>query len=567
MKEFKFLRLHAVLFCSVVLLTPSPEPVSAQQTTGFPDIDWPLSPQQVRSFFSGSALNLGSDEIEEIFRDILGAASTLLISDYLQIQTVNTGGRLSTECNGDSCEVRIYSNEPGETVTLSDALNDALLETQSVMIYESVSLAQGRGRDSEDGVIFEVLSYGGWQDYHVFAAQAAYVPSVDNFEQILIHSYSIGSSTGTNPVSGSGTWRGVMVGKEAYRRREDDRLIHRFLQGDAELNLYFDLAKLEAEVSFTNIKYLDTGDILDDMSWTQLRVEDGRFRHGVSDGGGGMVDGYFYGPNHEEAGGIFERGFIVGAFGAERAQGPSLFPRFRGIRWPECCRDSSLEFREGAVALDLTPTEISKIYDDLDVLVADPAVFDNYLPYNSDAESQSLWTDRGISFAQWRYGNEDGDNGTLIGYGGWLEYNFFGIDVDDLAGAGSQPIPRPYSFGIASGSNPTAQGGSGTWEGAYVGFYEQPFVGNVVPKSSGSAIITISDFLNPSVDVTLSGVVHWLGIPLMDGSFERVDALGEIEGIFYGPNHEEVGGTFRYERYHFDRLDGTMYGAFGASRN
>ena len=51
-----------------------------------------------------------------------------------------------------------------------------------------------------------------------------------------------------------------------------------------------------------------------------------------------------------------------------------------------------------------------------------------------------------------------------------------------------------------------------------------------------------------------------------DGSFKTVYDLGEIEGRFYGPNHEEVGGTLSYERYDGDHLEGVVYGAFGASR-
>ena len=465
----------------------------------------------------------------------------------------------------------ISGDQPTETITLSDLQNSELSETQSVMTYQNVSLVQGRARDNEDGVIFEILSYGGWQEYHVFSAQAAFLPSADKFEQILIHGYSIGSPTGTNPVSGSGTWRGVMVGTEVHRGDDNSGLIHHFLQGDAELKLSF-LHELEAEVYFTNIRYLDTGDFLDDMGWTHLHLEDGRFRGGVSIRGSGWVDGYFYGPDHEEAGGIFELDSIVGAFGAERVPGPSFFSRFPGIPWPTC-RDCNIDYRveQGAEALDLTSAEIGKIYEDLGALVESPAVLDDYLPFIDDAEFQTLWTEGGISFAQWRYGDEDGDDGTLIGYGAWLDYNFFGIDADNLDGAGSQPIARPYSFGDATGSNPTAQGGSGTWEGAMVGFSEhQPFVSGVVPKVRGAATITISDFLNPSVNATFSfsrSTITWADIPLMDGSFKTVDDLGEIEGRFYGPNHEEVGGTLSYKRYDGDQLERVVYGAFGASRN
>ena len=51
---------------------------------------------------------------------------------------------------------------------------------------------------------------------------------------------------------------------------------------------------------------------LPSMQWSGLAIgTDGRF--GASD-----IRATFYGPNHEEVGGVFERNNIVGAFGAKR---------------------------------------------------------------------------------------------------------------------------------------------------------------------------------------------------------------------------------------------------------
>ena len=594
MKDFKFRCLHTLLFFSIILLAackgggearpgpdPEPEPVSPQPAAKYPDIDWPLSPQQVRSFFSGSALNLSSDEIEVFFRDVLDIANTLLVSGLIESPPRGSGSYYRTICDGDSCEIITAPDMDNVTLTLAEFVDSELSETRSVMTYQNVPLVQGRARQNVDGVIIETLSYGGWQDYSVFSAEVAFTPGIDNFDQMFTQSYSIGSTSNINPTSGSGTWRGVMVGTEADRA-EDGRRMHRFLQGDAEFNLFFEFYDLKTELSFTNIRYLDTGNFLDDMSWTYLRVEDGRFRDGVSDWGGGMVDGYFYGPDHEEAGGIFRRNSIVGAFGLERVPGPSVFPRFPEISWPVSCRECELDYKEGAEVLDLTSAEIREIYDDLGALVESPAVLDDYLPFINDAEPQTIWTYRGINFAQWRYGDEDGDGGTLIGYGAWLEYSFFGVEVDNLDGDSSGVIPKTYSFGDAAGSNPTAEGGGGTWTGYMVGFYEdQPYPIEHAPDVRGDAVITISDFLNPAVDVTFTNIgrsgyigfslvekdITWASIPLTDGSFKTVDDLGELEGRFYGPNHEEVGGTFIFENHEYETHADKVYGAFGASRN
>ena len=82
------------------------------------------------------------------------------------------------------------------------------------------------------------------------------------------------------------------------------------VQGDAAVTV--DFARNNAGVAFTNIKDLGTRSDLPSMEWSGLAIgTDGRF--GASD-----IKATFYGPNHEEVGGVFERNNIVGAFGAKR---------------------------------------------------------------------------------------------------------------------------------------------------------------------------------------------------------------------------------------------------------
>ena len=50
------------------------------------------------------------------------------------------------------------------------------------------------------------------------------------------------------------------------------------------------------------------------MNWTGIAVTGGAFAAASS----GTIEGRFYGPDHEEVGGVFERNEILGAFGAAR---------------------------------------------------------------------------------------------------------------------------------------------------------------------------------------------------------------------------------------------------------
>ena len=51
------------------------------------------------------------------------------------------------------------------------------------------------------------------------------------------------------------------------------------------------------------------------MTFNGIPLVGGRFRTGSA---GDAIEGVFYGPEHQEAGGVFERGRVFGAFGATR---------------------------------------------------------------------------------------------------------------------------------------------------------------------------------------------------------------------------------------------------------
>ena len=119
---------------------------------------------------------------------------------------------------------------------------------------------------------------------------------------------SLGDATGTNPVSGSATWSGAMTGLD-HSTHQYGELTNR-VRGDATITID-DFSSSKADVAFTNIRDTATGAHHGDMTWSSLPLTDGTFW------GDGLV-GHFYGPNHEEVGGVFLRNQISGAFGATR---------------------------------------------------------------------------------------------------------------------------------------------------------------------------------------------------------------------------------------------------------
>ena len=154
--------------------------------------------------------------------------------------------------------------------------------------------------------------------------------------------------------------------------------------------------------------------------------------------------------------------------------------------------------------------------------------------------------------------------------GGWLEYSFFTINRWTFDPSDWQ-VWNAASVGVESGSNPVS--GSATWTGAMVGRQGNQEPG---PTVSGNARVTF-DFAANNLDVALTGIrsatgdthadLTWDNVPVRNGAFGDLSAGGpdvpgqesfrSIQGAFYGPNHEEVGGVFQREQ---------LTGAFGATR-
>ncbi|MCY4613029.1 MAG: hypothetical protein OXB94_05335 [Nitrospira sp.] len=183
---------------------------------------------------------------------------------------------------------------------------------QRTASQQGVPIAEGRGELTGPGTSEDVTLLGGWVDHNFFAVQLEGVThetsdGVDVAGLEAGYAYSIGHATGTNPVlSGNATWRGGMVGGSVGSDRD-------LVRGDATLTL--DMDQMAMDVAFTNIHDMVTEQSRDDMMWDGLALTNGTFGTGSH---GNSIQGQFYGPNHEEVGGIFERDHIIDAFGAGR---------------------------------------------------------------------------------------------------------------------------------------------------------------------------------------------------------------------------------------------------------
>ena len=247
---------------------------------------------------------------------ILRSSDSLLVTDVLRAHpSLPQGARIQTFCGSGLCQA-YYSRYRLVDISLFDfELSDPTDDHRFFTSIGSIKMVDVRGKNEEAGVATDFKNLGGWLEYSTFAVEVNSIVSgvfrgVDLRGTIFGLAYSLGDATGTTPAFGNATWTGTMVGGDTSSTANRGKRI----QGDATLT--FDLSQRDLDVAFTNIRDIDAGRQHRNIAWQNIPVTSGSFASDISFGN--SIDGRFYGPNHEEVGGVFERNQIAGAFGAKR---------------------------------------------------------------------------------------------------------------------------------------------------------------------------------------------------------------------------------------------------------
>ena len=260
-----------------------------------------------------------------------GEVDSLLISDgvgELESEGLNIGNmRFLFTCAGGSCEATkavvtspllpTEETEVGETLSISDfdlgglfgdeiTLADLEVRNLHDMHFTHVETSEDTGFTGETlGAGGEF--WGGWLEYQVFgAALAAGTDPISGVGLKLGIAISLGNASGSTPSTGVATWNGAMAGVDTEKWEA--------VEGHASIRIN-DFPNPGVDARFTQIAEVDSGSPREDMSWLGIPVTQGGFKTGIS---GDSIQGTFYGPGHEEVGGVFEKSRIVGAFGARR---------------------------------------------------------------------------------------------------------------------------------------------------------------------------------------------------------------------------------------------------------
>ena len=266
-----------------------------------------------------SAKLLTPEEAKASVVELQRDADSFLLSPYYS----NDARFAVSGCQGRSCTFSIegqqvtadlnnYEYDPEPDVGNATYTTDAVMHG---IVVGTVSFEFFGTAETGDPYRNYTYGYGGWLDHGYFEVQRIITSTMPegtvSYGPLERLGVLFGTGTGSNPVSGSATWRGVMVGADVSHNTFDDDVV----RGDTDVRV--DLANADVDVTFTNIRYLANDSALGDISWEDIPMVNGRFEKAV-DSQPSHLSGTFLGHDHEEVGGVFEHGTLVGAFGAKR---------------------------------------------------------------------------------------------------------------------------------------------------------------------------------------------------------------------------------------------------------
>ena len=264
------------------------------------------------------------------------SANTVLASDQHVFRYDGESSRTFTGCDGAVCGVS--STPEGLDAALEHALDnpesdfggkhfaerlkDSLTLKPQTETVRGISLVEGFGLRTGERA-FSARFYGGWLEEGAFFVNRTTLTIRDDQGRPVgpgdvFDSSALGVASATAPTARedmSATWKGVMIGVDV----SDNVTRGQFVRGDATLDID-DLAHPDVDVVFDNLRDHETGARLDGRSippWENVPLQGGAF--GVKPAGSeDYIQGRFVGDSHGGVVGIFERGEIVGSFGANR---------------------------------------------------------------------------------------------------------------------------------------------------------------------------------------------------------------------------------------------------------
>ena len=280
-------------------------------------IDWLVSPSVARMSVTPDAPALPITSAQGISKiNAIAAKSNEIYASRVWYKPQGgTAVHSRYDCEGGSCHNLRENGAPDYGLHDKNGLNlyHTAIELQPVMSHNGVSIGQIRATSRES----EIQLYGGWMESGAF-----FVRWVNNLSSDHVvafpHSFGYAPYPRNNPQdlssSGlSGTWTGAVVGIR-YGSGKEGNVVH----GAAEVSID-DFTNATMDVSFTGLFDLNASESIADINWSNLSIVSGEFSS-VGSSPYSEIRGQFYGTDHKEVSGTFDRNSIIGAFGAIRGK-------------------------------------------------------------------------------------------------------------------------------------------------------------------------------------------------------------------------------------------------------
>ncbi len=240
------------------------------------------------------------------YERIASNANLLLSTDRINwVPGQTEPERVSVECKGLFCSV-------GYTAFLRANKVFRLLPEETIVLPDTNGI--NTGIEHVTGSRFNDLhSYGGWMEYSFFASTVVLYKADDDPDQGVIQTYGTinGNATNTNPEV-EATWTGFATARDHNIASDMESVV----TGDASISVTIGTQVL-ANVHLTDMSNITTGQAYTDMIFENMPVEDGQFSRYHADNN--RLSGAFFGPDHEEVGGVFDHPEgLVGAYGGAR---------------------------------------------------------------------------------------------------------------------------------------------------------------------------------------------------------------------------------------------------------
>ena len=254
--------------------------------------------------------------------DGIGKISNSLMMSGIHAINIKTNDRI---VENFSCSGAVCSSDLGSIITLNELINQTLddISVSEVTLGSRDTFNTSVTKLSTFNKVFRAdisgTEYTLWGDYGYAGLAAAYYEFDSGANVRAQFAAAIGRATNTNPTGpGSATWRGIVDALPIQYSANTAATEPQRQQGSITLTIK-DLSQQYATIGASIVLDGGYGDI-SLPSWASMQLTNGHFYAvgGPVVGSTRSMEGRFYGPNHEEAYGVFDNGNWLGSFGVKR---------------------------------------------------------------------------------------------------------------------------------------------------------------------------------------------------------------------------------------------------------